>query len=191
MVKAVAEESAGMNPHIKEGSYVARLAGVFEKVLEVKKVDERGNVISIEDVNRWEWTFGVRSKSPEGDLRMTVLTSPKITTKSKAFGFVKALYGKAPELGVEVDTDNLIGNYAQVTIKDKARKDATGNLQVTSEITDMLPVDGDPEEPIEIDGLVEEPDNGEPEVPSASAVEKPVTPPAQPPAAVQKKKTKK
>lgn len=157
MVKAIAEESAGLNPHIKEGSYLGRLAGVFEKELEVRKTDERGNVLSTEKVERWEWTLGVRSK--EGDIRMTVLTSPKISTKSKAYGFVKALRGgDVPELGMEVNTDDLIGRYATLTVKDKPRKDMTGNIQVSSEITDMLPVDEEPETEIVIEGLAEEPD---------------------------------
>lgn len=161
-IKAVPEESAGLNPHIKEGIYLGRLAGVTERVLEVPKLDEStGREISREDVPRWDWTFGVRTS--DGDLKMTVLTSPKMTTKSKAFAFTKALKGSAPELGVELDIDTeLVGKYAQLTVKDKARKDRTGNVQVTSEITDMLPVDKPPEKEISIEGLVEEPEPEEP-----------------------------
>lgn len=162
-IKTVPEESAGMNPHIKEGNYVGRLAGVIERILEVPKYDDKGNETAREDVPRWEWVLGVRTG--DGDLRMTALSSPKMTTKSKAFTFAKALRGgNAPELGVELDIDTeLVGKYASLTVKDKQRKDRTGNIQVTSEITDMLPVEKPPEKEISIEGLVEEEAEPEPE----------------------------
>lgn len=165
MVKAIAEESAGLNPHIKEGVYVGRLAGTVERNLEVPKKDAQGKPIEGAEkdiVPRWEWVLGVRSK--DGDVRMTVLTSPKLTTKSKAFGFVKALNGgEAPEIGKEFDTDDLVGNYVNVTVKDKSRNDRTGNIQITSEITDMMPLDTEPETEIDIEGLIQEEDEAQEE----------------------------
>lgn len=156
MVKAIPEESMGINPHIVEGVYAARLAGVVEKVLDVVQEDK-----SVEQIPRWEWVFGVRT--PEKDERMTVLTSPKLTTKTKAFGFVKALRGgKTIELGVEFDTDAIVGNYVNVTVKDKSKKDKTGNIQVTSEITDMLPLLAPPSVEIKIEGLIVEEEDEKP-----------------------------
>jgi hypothetical protein len=166
MVKIVPEESAGINPHVVEGIYIARLAGIVEKVLEVPK--EGSNEKDL--VPRWEWVLGIRA--PEKDERFTVLTSPKMTTKSKAFGFTKAMRGgKNVELGVEFDTDSMIGNYVNVTVKDKQRKDRTGNIQVTSEITDMMPLLTVPTKEINIEGLIVEEEDEAPPVP-APAVKK-------------------
>lgn len=150
-IKIVPEESAGLNPHIKENIYVGRLAGIVERVLEVTKTEN--NVTTKEQVPRWEWVLGLRT--PDGDLRFTVLTSPKATTKSKAFGFIKALQGVAPELDKEMDLDDLVGKYVNTTVKDKSRTDRTGKIQLTSEITDMMPLDKAPAEEISIEGLIE------------------------------------
>lgn len=160
-IKVVPEESAGLNPHIPEKVYVGRLAGITERVLEVKKEGQE----KPEQVPRFELTFGVRAVNPEGkpaDIRMTALTSPKATTKSKLWGWIKALQGGvAAELGKELDLDTLVGKYGSLVVKDKDRKDRQGNIQKTSEIADILPTDKDPEPEISIEGLVveDEPDD--------------------------------
>jgi len=179
MVKGTVEESGGLNPHIKAGSYLGRLAGVFEKTLKVTKVDEVTKTATIETVDRWEWTFGVRTK--EGDQRFTVLTSPKISTKSKAYGFINALKGSTMNIGEDVDTDELVGKYANLTIKDKQKNDRLGNIQVTSEIADVVSTDVTPDEEIVIEGLaVSDEDEGEDSSKGKAAKE---TPPAEPSAA--------
>lgn len=174
-IKVVPEESAGLNPHIKEGIYVGRLAGITEKVLEVKKEGQ-----ATEQVPRFELVFGVRT--PDADIRFTALTSPKATTKSKLYGWLKALNGgQAAELGKEIDLDTFVGKYANLSVKDKDRKDRTGNIQKTSEIADVIAIDKNPEKEINIEGLVESEDDDE--APAAP----PVTQPA-PPAEKKKKK---
>ncbi len=171
-IKVVPEESAGLNPRIPESVYVGRLAGVVERILEVKK-ETPGQTPVVEQVPRFELTFGVRAVNPEGkpaDIRMTALTSPKATTKSKLWGWIKALQGGvAAELGKELDLDSLVGRYGNLVIKDKPRKDRTGNIQITSEITDISPLVTPPEKEISIEGLVieEEPDEPAPAAPAA------------------------
>ncbi len=171
-IKVVPEESAGLNPHIKEGIYVGRLAGITEKVLEVKKEGQ-----PVEQVPRFELVFGVRT--PDADTRFTALTSPKATTKSKLYGWLKALNGgQAAELGKEIDLDIFVGKYANLSIKDKDRKDRTGNIQKTSEIADVIAIDKNPEKEINIEGLVESDEDDD----------TPASPPAPP--VVEKKKKK-
>lgn len=167
MVKANVEESGGINPHIPEKVYKVRLAGIKERVLsDVEKKDKKGNVVLdannkpvLEDVERWEWIFGLRQEEGkvEGDIKFTHLTSPKISTKSNAYSMVKALLGgKAPELGKEFDTDQLIGKYADAVVKDKdPRKDRQGNIQLVSGIKELSA--SSPTTPeINIEGLVDE-----------------------------------
>ena len=172
MVKAQVEESGGINPHIPEKIYKVRLAGIRERVLNVEKKDRQGGVVLgadnkpvMEDVDRWEWIFGLRQKegSIDEDIKFTHLTSPKISTKSNAYSMVKALLGGvAPELGKEFDTDVLVGKYADAVVKDKdPRKDRTGNIQLTSGIKELAA--SNPVTPeINIEGLVDE-DEPEPE----------------------------
>jgi hypothetical protein len=97
MVKATVEESGGINPHIAEKIYKVRLAGIRERVLTVEKKDRQGNVVLgtdnkpiMEDVDRWEWIFGLRQEEGkvESDIKFTHLTSPKISTVERIF------YGK-------------------------------------------------------------------------------------------------
>lgn len=182
MVKVVPEESAGINPRLKEGTYTVRLAGIVEKTLEVKTEKKEGDktITETEQVERLEWTWGLRGAvAPDGkpispdttgllplDIRFTALTSPKFSTKSKAFSFTKALNGgKAPVIGQEFDTDDLIGIYAIAMVKDKKPKtDRTGNIQISSDITDLVPIDKIPEKEIVIEGLVTE-DEPEDETP--------------------------
>lgn len=174
-IKVVPEESAGLNPHIKEGVYIGRLAGIVERVLEVKKEGQE----KPEQVPRFETVWGVRT--PDGDIRMTALTSPKATTKSKLYGWIKALKGGvAAELGKELDLDSLAGAYGNLVVKDKERKDRTGNIQKTSEITDVMPIDKAPEKEIVTEGMMKEEDDDGDNAPAA---------PAAPPA--EKEKTKK
>lgn len=146
-------ESAGINPRIAVGTYAIRLAGIQEKVLDVPKV-ENGQTI-IEQVPRFEWVFALRNDGDSGKvIKFTMLTSPKFSTKSKAFSSAKALLGKALEVGKKFNTDDLIGKYATAVVKDKAPKaDKTGNIQITSEITDMLPLDKVPEPEINMEGI--------------------------------------
>lgn len=180
MVKSVVEESGGINPHIPEKVYKVRLAGIRERVLTVEKKDRQGGVVLgtdnkpiMEDVDRWEWIFGLRQEEGkvESDIKFTHLTSPKISTKSNAYSMVKALLGgKAPELGKEFDTDTLIGKYADAVVKDKdPRKDRAGNIQLVSGIKELSASSVTTPE-INIEGLVDE---DEPE-------EVPVAPPAAP-----------
>lgn len=173
MVKGIVEESGGINPHIPEKVYKVRLAGVKERVINVEKKDKKGTVIVengnavMEDVNRWEWIFGLRQKegTAEEDIKFTHLTSPKISTKSSAYAFVKALLGDAPKKGQEFDIDTLIGKYADATVKDKdPRRDRTGNVQLSSGIKELSP--SNPITPeIIIEGLVEEDEEQEEEEP--------------------------
>lgn len=183
MVKAQVEESGGINPHIPEKVYKVRLAGIRERVLTVEKKDKSGAVIMennkpiLEDVQRWEWIFGLRQEAGkvESDIKFTHLTSPKISTKSNAFSMIKALLGgKAPELGKEFDTDVLIGNYADAVVKDRdPRKDRTGNIQLSSGIKELSA--SDPVTPdITIEGLVDEEEVDETPAPAVPpAVSKP------------------
>lgn len=144
-------ESAGINPRITEGTYAVRLAGIQEKILDVTKV-ENGQT-TIEEVPRFEWVFALRQNDGKV-IKFTALTSPKFSTKSKAFSFSKALLGKALETGKKFNTDDLIGKYATAIVKDKEPKaDKTGQIQITSEIKDMLPLDKAPEPAIEIEGI--------------------------------------
>lgn len=179
MVKGMVEESGGINPHIPEKVYKVRLAGIVEKVLTVEKKDRKGTVILddknqpvMEDVERWEWVFGLRQKdgTNEEDIKFTHLTSPKISTKSTAYSFVKALSGGvAPEKGKEYDTDVLIGKYADAVIKDKdPRKDRAGNIQLTSGIKELSTATPTTPE-INIEGLVEEEEPDEPTSPTPPA----------------------
>jgi len=171
MVKSIVEESGGINPHIPEKVYRVRLAGIKERVLTVEKKDKKGNVISgtdgqpiMEDVERWEWIFGLRQKEGtiDEDIKFTHLTSPKISTKSNAYSMVKALLGAAPEMGKEFDTDVLTGKYADAVVKDKdPRKDRAGNIQQVSGIKELVAASPTTPE-IGIEGLVDE-DETEPE----------------------------
>ena len=179
MVKSVVEESGGINPHIPEKVYRVRLAGIRERVLTVEKKDKNGKVILgtdnqpvLEDVNRWEWIFGLRQNegTQDEDIKFTHLTSPKISTKSNAYSFTKALLGGvAPELGKEFDTDVLIGKYADAVVKDKdPRKDRTGNIQLTSGIKEL--VSATPSTPdINLEVLVDEEEPEETSVPAKPA----------------------
>lgn len=187
MVKDTVEESGGINPHIPEKVYKVRLAGVVERTLhDVEKKGKNGQVVLdannqpiLEDVDRWEWIFGLRQTegAAAGDIKFTALTSPKLSTKSNAYSFVKALNGgKAPETGKEFDVDTLIGKYVDAVVKDKEpRKDRTGNIQIASGIKELSASSATTPE-INIEGLVDE---EEPEPPAA--------PPA-PPAAQPKKR---
>jgi hypothetical protein len=172
MVKIVVEESGGINPHIPEKVYKVRLAGIRERIINVEKKDKKNNVVLgadnqpvMEDVDRWEWVFGLRPEEGkvESDIKFTHLTSPKISTKSNAFSFVKALLGGvAPEKGKEFDTDILIGKYADAVVKDKdPKKDRTGNIVLTSGIKE-LSASGPTTPGINIEGLFDE-EEGEPE----------------------------
>ncbi len=163
MVVGEVEESGGLNPHVKEGIYIGRLAGVKEKILKNVPVLDVNNkpTGAKEDRPSWEWIFGVRTK--EGDLRMTAITSRKFGTKTKAFAFAKGLSPDKIEVGDKIDTDELVGDYGNLTMKDKQRSDRLGNVNLTSIISDILPLDEDkiPEEEIVIDGLVTEEDEKE------------------------------
>lgn len=185
MVSSVVEESGGINPHIPEKVYRVRLAGVRERTINVEKKDRKGDVVLgtdnkpiMEDVERWEWIFGLRQKegSAAEDIKFTLLTSPKISTKSNAYSIVKALNGGvAPEMGKEFNTDVLIGKYADAMIKDKdPRKDRAGNIQQTSGIKEL--VAASPVTPeIIIEGLVDEDEPEEQTAPPSAPV--PPTPP--------------
>lgn len=172
MVKAQVEESGGINPHIAEKVYKVRLAGIRERVLTVEKKDRQGGVVLgsdnkpvMEDVERWEWIFGLRQEEGkvESDVKFTHLTSPKISTKSNAYSMVKALLGgKAPEIGKEFDTDVLIGKYADAVVKDKdPRKDRAGNIQLSSGIKELSATNPTTPE-INIEGLVDEDEEEQP-----------------------------
>lgn len=178
MVTGEVEESGGLNPHVKEGIYIGRLAGVRERVLDVPVLDANNKPTGEKQKREsWEWVFGVRTG--DGDLRMTAITSRKFGTKTKAFTFAKGLNGGKLEVGDKVDTDELVGSYANLTLKDKQRTDRLGNVITTSIITDVLALESDPEKEIEIEGLAEEEDsNAEPEPGE-------VTPPAAAPPVVQ------
>ncbi len=180
MVKAIVEESAGMNPRIAEGIYVGRFAGAVEKTITYPATDKAGNLTGgDETADRWEWVFGVRTdpKDVSKDMRFTVQTSQKISSKSNAFIFMKALVGgKAPSFGSEFDTDDVIGNYALLTIKDKTptKADKTGKITITSAITDMMPCSEKPAVEISTEGLIieEEPEVEAPSAPAPAAPKK-------------------
>ncbi len=183
MVRSVVEESGGINPRIPEKVYKVRLAGIRERVITVEKKDKSGKVVMgtdnqpvMEDVDRWEWIFGLRQEDGkvESDIKFTHLTSPKISTKSNAYSMVKALLGgKAPELGKEFDTDVLIGNYADAVVKDKdPRKDRAGNIQLVSGIKELSASSATTPE-INIEGLVDEGEPEEQEAPPAPPAAKP------------------
>jgi len=179
MVKAQVVESGGINPHIPEKVYKVRLAGIVERILTVEQKDKKGAAIlgtdnkpMMEDVERWEWIFGLRQTegNVESDIKFTHLTSPKISTKSNAYSMVKALLGGvAPEMGKEFDTDILLGRYADAVVKDKdPRKDRTGNIQLTSGIKELSA--SSPTTPeISTDGLVDEDEPEEAPAPAAPA----------------------
>lgn len=102
---------------------------------------------------KWEWNTQVHDGEYAGiDVRGS--SEPKITNAESQSGllplalpFVEAFLGRSLELGEEVDTDLLVGLYAQATVKHlepRAKRDGDGfwfNIEV-DEIFPMNPTNG-------------------------------------------------
>lgn len=63
-----------------------------------------------------EWEFAIEGAPPEGCL-VWASTSLNASPKSKAFGYITALFGKAPPVGTKLDIErHLIGRMCLVTV---------------------------------------------------------------------------
>lgn len=61
-----------------------------------------------------EWTFAIDDEA--GDVTVKDSTSVATSPKSKMYGWLTALLGKAPEINATFDTDTLLGRRALATI---------------------------------------------------------------------------
>lgn len=117
----VGESKTGNWRAVEEGLYIAKLVEVKPDTINVRG-EER-------DIIRWRFVILEEKDKPmvEG------LTSTLFTTRSKAYKWASALLGYQPDVGEEIDTDELIGKYAIVKVENKER-----NGRVFSRVTDVI-----------------------------------------------------
>ena len=121
-LKFVVEESRTGNWRtVEEGLYLAKLVEIRPDTIMVRG-EER-------EVIRWRFVVLEEDDKPmvEG------LTSNKMTTRSKAYKWASALLGYQPDVGEEIDTDELIGKYAIIKVENKER-----NGRVFSRVADVI-----------------------------------------------------
>ena len=106
MVKAEVQETQVVR--IEEGIY----EGVFMGIEEIETKFGKS----------WRWKFNVEADK-EVHL-ITGLTSARLTTRSKAYAWVKALTGKEIKAGDVIDFDKLIGKKALVEVGDRNFRDS-------------------------------------------------------------------
>lgn len=114
------DEAGGLSL-LDEGMYPAEL-------LEIKDIEtEYGDSL--------RWIFGIEGEeTEEGEMpEVSGITSRRMSEKSKAFGWSSALSGIIPEVGDEVDLDDLIGMMGQVELK-------TGSLRDGTEVSNVIDV---------------------------------------------------
>jgi len=83
---------------------------------------------------RWRWSFRVVLEEDE-IVEVSGLTTTKFSTMSKAYKWFSALAGREPEIGEEVDLDELVGKKALIEIKNVQR----GEFKI-SNVTDVKPL---------------------------------------------------
>lgn len=118
------DEAGGLSL-LDEGMYPAEL-------LEIKDIEtEYGDSL--------RWIFGIEGEeTDEGEVpEVSGITSRRMSEKSKAFKWSSALLGEVPEVGDEVDLDDLIGMGAQVELK-------TGSLRDGTEVSNVIDVKSRP-----------------------------------------------
>lgn len=71
----------------------------------------------------WRWIFDVLEE--EEETLVSGITSQRMSEKSKSYGWAAALLGKKPEIGDEIDLDELIGLRGNAELKTKELNDGT------------------------------------------------------------------
>ncbi|MCK4329454.1 hypothetical protein KAX02_06390 [candidate division WOR-3 bacterium] len=71
----------------------------------------------------WRWIFDVLEE--EEETLVSGITSQRMSEKSKSYGWASALMGKKPEIGDEIDLDELIGLRGNAELKTKELRDGT------------------------------------------------------------------
>jgi len=71
----------------------------------------------------WRWIFDVLEE--EEETLVSGITSQRMSEKSKSFAWASALMGKTPEVGDEIDLDELIGLRGNADLKTKELNDGT------------------------------------------------------------------
>ena len=71
----------------------------------------------------WRWIFDVLEE--EEETLVSGITSQRMSEKSKSYGWASALLGKKPEIGDEIDLDELIGLRGNAELKTKELNDGT------------------------------------------------------------------
>lgn len=71
----------------------------------------------------WRWIFDVLEE--EEETLVSGITSQRMSEKSKSYGWASALMGKKPEIGDEIDLDELIGLRGNAELKTKELNDGT------------------------------------------------------------------
>jgi len=71
----------------------------------------------------WRWIFDVLEE--EEETLVSGITSQRMSEKSKSYGWAAALLGKKPDIGDEIDLDELIGLRGNAELKTKELRDGT------------------------------------------------------------------
>jgi len=113
MAKVKVVESTGRfieTAVVPDGVYIARLHQTKEG-----KITFRGEERPI-----IRWFFQILSENPEINGKIVEgITSPTVSTRSKAYRWLTALLGEKPDPETEIDLDDYIGNIVQVQVETK------------------------------------------------------------------------
>lgn len=102
------DEAAGLSL-LDEGMYPVELA-------EIKDIET-------EYGDGWRWIFDVLEE--EEETLVSGITSQRMSEKSKSYAWASALLGKKPDIGDEIDIDELIGLRGNAELKTKELRDGT------------------------------------------------------------------
>jgi len=119
-------EEAKELPLVEEGDYTAKITEVI-----TDQIGKFGTMLI--------FNFDIKG------VEVSALCSQKLNPKTKLFGWVKILTGKAPAVGDDLVIKDLVGKEALVTVRNrnvkdengKAKKDDDGKDVMTSGITEI------------------------------------------------------
>lgn len=102
------DEAAGLSL-LDEGMYPVELVEIVD--------------IETDYGDGWRWIFDVLEE--EEETLVSGITSQRMSEKSKSYGWAAALLGKKPDIGDEIDLDELIGLRGNAELKTKELRDGT------------------------------------------------------------------
>jgi hypothetical protein len=122
----------------------ARLDSVEVKTINFEKKDGHGNKTGVMDsFDKWVWTFKITGGDYAG-LKAYGETEDRMSTRAdnKVRAWAEALLGKTFDVGEGLDTDDLIGLSAIVTVRhDEPRAKRDGTMFYGCPVDDVFPAD--------------------------------------------------